>query len=1114
MPHEKSMDWKPSAGVSVLAGPARSGKTSLLVRHYRQALASGAPGTNLWFAPTRRAAESVRRQLLDGELPGCFRPGVLTFRQFADLVLLHASQPMRPLDAWAKRRLIEQLIAEAAAEQRLKYFLPVAHRAGLVDMCVQFISELKRLEIWPDEFRVACQRRGMSDKDRELLNLYEAYQLKLNEHQLYDAEGCFWSARALLKEGQREPFPRLEHVFVDGFSDFTRTEEEVLALLADRSQSLVVSLPLEPGNDRRELFAKPHKTLVRLQRLGARVHWLGRPEPKSWPAMAHLERELFKNPRKATTTSDNAGVTLCVAARALGEIERIAREIKSLLQGEATGAGAPPRPDEVAVVFRSLSDIAPLVREVFDEFGLPVSIEAAEPLGQSRLLAALVNVLAMVQEDWPFRRLLALVTSAYFQPKWPAWRAGQAAVPTELAIRDLQLSSGRAALVAELQWESQRELPSADAELDEDEQHRQARRARQRQRASTAAAVLARLDSVLARLPERAPASDWGKSLAELAEELGFLHALESGDRAARRDRAAWLRLSELLEGADRLWSDLGCPRPELDCGQFLEQLLNLLRLELFPRAAEDAGRIRVLEAPSARGIEIPYLFFAGLSERAFPPPAREDRFYTEAEYKQLSDGGLPLVLRTERNQEEMLLFYEVLTRATRRLHLSYPGIDAKAQPLLPSPYLAEVVALLDLAAPAELPELSPIPTGDPKSTSDLRLLAIVRGLDGDGGLLAGLFQAAGSQSLGENLSAALTSLASRGHRDAYGPWEGLLASEPAAELLARRYDAERRWSPSELESYAYCPFRFALEKVLRLEPLPDLELEIDYRTRGSRLHAILAELHRRLEKSANGTSLASLDEASYGRLAGEIVAEWFERDESRPLERAMAEIDRRLIVGWLEAYYKQHAAYEATKGGPAPQPAHFEVSFGLTRSTRSKSDPLSTEKPLVLSAGGEAVLIAGRIDRIDVAVAGKQPLFNVLDYKTGGARTKKEVEQGEALQLALYALAVQDLLLADAHAVPYQVGYWMINGKGYTKMLDLYAEDAGRWKATDQWQHLREQLLERVLALVHGVRQGDFPVACRDTQCAGRCDYRTVCRVNQVRSLEKEWPSPPPNSR
>ena len=73
------------------------------------------------------------------------------------------------------------------------------------------------------------------------------------------------------------------------------------------------------------------------------------------------------------------------------------------------------------------------------------------------------------------------------------------------------------------------------------------------------------------------------------------------------------------------------------------------------------------------------------------------------------------------RNREEMLLFYETLTRATRRLYLSYPAMDESAQPLLPSPYLGEVEQACGPGSirRTELSDLRPIPTdGDPLGIS------------------------------------------------------------------------------------------------------------------------------------------------------------------------------------------------------------------------------------------------------------------------------------------------------------------------------------------------------------------------------------------------------------
>ena len=74
-------------GVTVVAGPARSGKTDRLLVEYRQVLADGEPGRAVWIAPTRRSAAELRGRLLTRQLRACFAPGVITFDEFAENVL-------------------------------------------------------------------------------------------------------------------------------------------------------------------------------------------------------------------------------------------------------------------------------------------------------------------------------------------------------------------------------------------------------------------------------------------------------------------------------------------------------------------------------------------------------------------------------------------------------------------------------------------------------------------------------------------------------------------------------------------------------------------------------------------------------------------------------------------------------------------------------------------------------------------------------------------------------------------------------------------------------------------------------------------------------------------
>jgi hypothetical protein len=59
--------------------------------------------------------------------------------------------------------------------------------------------------------------------------------------------------------------------------------------------------------------------------------------------------------------------------------------------------------------------------------------------------------------------------------------------------------------------------------------------------------------------------------------------------------------------------------------------------------------------------------------------------------------------------------------------------------------------------------------------------------------------------------------------------------------------------------------------------------------------------------------------------------------DTEHPVQQAMKEIDRRILLQWAENFRQQHKDYDDQWHSPKwskfdqpPLPAHFEVSFGL----------------------------------------------------------------------------------------------------------------------------------------------------------------------------------------
>ncbi|HEY4313722.1 MAG TPA: PD-(D/E)XK nuclease family protein [Pirellulales bacterium] len=1106
--------------VAVIAGPSGSGKTERLLTGHREALRTGPIGGSLWISPTHRSAAEVRQRLLEGELRACFAPGVMTFDQFAEQVLAASERVVQPITDLIKRQILRRLIQRAVDAKGLKYFAPIAGTTGFVDLVAEFISELKRQEIWPDEFRKACGRDAQL-KDGDLVAIYEAYQLHLNERQLYDGEGRFWTARELLREGQTRPFEALRHVVVDGFTEFTRPQHEILRILSDRVASLQVSLLMEAETDRPNLFAKPRAACQEMKRRlpNLAIETLDRLPRSAWPAQAHVEQELFKSPRLVRPAEDAAGIEVSEAGRVIDELNLVGRQIKQLLVQGDKRQGCKVSPADVAVVMRSPGALSTLLREVFDELGVPYALEQGTPLTQSPILAALIAVFRLHVEDWPFRGLLHLLGNNYFRPAWDIWSPGASVIRADRTIRSLQVARGRKALLTAVR------RATSIADLNDFDARRRRDDARQ------TFPILERLAAAFDHLPARATISAWMDALTGLGKEIGLTAGIDfaaTDDPFAQQDEAAWQMMREVLASVEKSMTPQGAAAEEFDAAGMFDLLSDVVQSGMLRSTINETGRVRVLSATSVRALSIPYLFFVGLSERAFPPPERADRLYAESDYERFAEAGLPLVLRADISQQEMLLFYEVITRARRRLHLSFPGLDEKGQPLLASPFLGELEeACGGKVERFRIDDLRPIPhRALAAGGTDQRILAVAHAAGIDvtrgakdhaidaTGLLAGLATEP-TRPLFENIEAGLAAIVSRADRVDFGPFEGMLGSA-ATRMLQADFGPQVRFSASRLEQYQQCPYRFFLSNVLSLRPVEELNVSIDPLSRGATLHEALARLHREVN-SAVGRPVSPADpaaKAAFRDATEKLLAELELRaqDRAQPFQAALAEIERRQLRNWLEEYAGQHARYDAlwSKLDEPLAPAYFEVSFG---DERLSDDPLSTAEPLLLTDGKRQVLVRGRIDRVDLGRAGGKPVFGVLDYKSGSSARYglAAIESGDALQVFLYALAAEQLLAREG-SLPWAAGYWFIAGKGYPKAppLPMHELRDDVPKLTELWQQVREADTSRVIAMVESIRAGRFPVFSRDDECTSFCDFATVCRVNQARATEKPWQPPP----
>ncbi len=352
-----------AAQVLVLLGPARSGKTHELVLRYRVALEGNSRASldrAIWLAPNGRTAAAVRQQLVHSGLTAALCPGVLTFEDLTKQVLAASNVRLKSVDAILQRELIRRVVDQAVADRALTFFADAAGRPGFTDLLAEHFAELKRHNILPTAYARITSQRTSAQQQAELAKLYADYESLLAAHDLVDHESAHEAACAVLAKNTCPRFQNLELIVADGFTDFTRTQQEIFRLLGERAKQLLISLPGDQAV-RPDLFAKTAATLRELQhhfpRLEARQFDA---RPLINPAIDHIAKHIFDHPKQIPDSSsvvlDSLGqIKIVEAAGDQDEIVQIARRIKMLL----TATPVRTHSSDILVVFRSLTNAAP-----------------------------------------------------------------------------------------------------------------------------------------------------------------------------------------------------------------------------------------------------------------------------------------------------------------------------------------------------------------------------------------------------------------------------------------------------------------------------------------------------------------------------------------------------------------------------------------------------------------------------------------------------------------------------------------------------------------------------------------------------------------------------------
>lgn len=1043
---------------TLLIGPAGCGKTHGLLDSFGQALSNAAdPLANdvFFVVPSAEHTERVVSLLIQRGLKGFFHQRVTTLSRLAG-DMFRAADIIPVVSSVTRAMIIRDLLRENAWD----YFSEVRDQPGFLRRMAQFIVELKESCVSQEVFRGRMNAlKGFEPvyraKYEALADFYEQYETRLKSLGLRDNQDALRIFRERKKKAETL-IPKIKAIWIDGFFDFSNLQLEYLRELSATTENITITLTREDGPERQGAFDAVNRTAQDLETLGFKAQIL---KAGSWrtqtPALLFLQKNLFsesvqrlvadRDDKKPVHPSQD--IVFLEAIGTEGEIELIARQIHKLY------ASGDYRYSDFSVLFRQIRHYAPVIASVFSRYEIPCEVHERERLKFSSWIAATASLLAIFRNAWKREDVFAFLKSGHTRrlgknarkdDEWLAELEQRSFLEGVMGMREAWLADWKQGAPEALLEFNQKKTETFKSLMELEDRFRTAKSAEEH----------------------------IGIFKRAVYDTFGILEISDRCTSFTRRDAACVKRFEALLEEIRGYRSSPHVSNgnsekrrvAEVSFESFADHFLGLVELDVYSLHERDKNRVQVYDVSLARQKEYKIVFVAGLLEKVFPMRVCEDPLLSDWERK-LMNGDLehPLAECLPRQNIEKFLFYAAITRARERLYLSCPHLDFEGKESMPSSYLEEVKTLFQGSLPVIRQELSrPFPKIEEAITRREWESSVVGDLRNDGN----------REDLVESLRQLCEDL--RGRERLFSALKPVEAKILDEKILQGGYFEVFETSPTRLETYAKCPYRYFADKILKLK---DTGGNIRIMQKGNILHHVLQQY---FDPHGEKNSREALE-----KFISREIEEGLKQYPILWTESYQEALDRRELNEMLLSFL----SYENERLKNASfKPCHVEFSFGEREQAAFEIEE---------GTSGKKIKLRGRVDRIDTDPEKKFAV--VTDYKRSSKFERANLELGTALQLPLYLLAVQKHLgLAPLGAEIYSVRDHKRSGFYCERRAQLFEKEfSPRSRLSDE---IFKKVLSRAVLFagkfVKEIASSEIPVRPRD--CESFCPYDTVCRIEK----------------
>ncbi|CAM5190590.1 ATP-dependent helicase/deoxyribonuclease subunit B OS=Ureibacillus acetophenoni OX=614649 GN=addB PE=3 SV=1 [Ureibacillus acetophenoni] len=992
----------------VISGRAGSGKSSLIHKEIVNELKKEPLGSPIYVIVPDQMSFSTEYDLTNKfDIQGIMRAQVMTFKRLAWYVLQETGGIAKDkIDKIGYRMLIRRLLMEN--KDKFSLFRQAADKRGFTEEIEKLIKEFGQYNIQSETLNEVIEQLEAKQAPHTLISKTKDLQIILEELEnelgdtYVDGEAYY---PVLLEQIKNSEQIKKAHIYIDGFTQFTVREFEIVKQLLTYAERVTVVLPFEDEDDKDDEQALFYRGAVMYDKLmeeannlqvevEPREHLFGSYRFNNLD-LKHIEANFHEPIWKARQAQ--GFVQVFEGANRRAEVQAIAREICRLVKEEKI------RYNDIGIMYRQADIYDPLILTTFSQYDIPVFTNEKKPMLHHPLIEFSRSILEVVTSNWQYEPVFRSVKTDLFFPL-----KSKLSEMREKADRfeNFVIAQG----IYGYRWfEDSRFLYKKYRGL-EFFTKRQTDEELEVQQIIDEMKDLIRepLLSLQNNLKEAETGKDIAMALYQCIEDLQVYEKLQTLKDSelenhqlmeANEHDQAWNRWVNVLDQFVIMFGDQKMTIEE--AANILDEGYDTLEFSSIPPAVDE---VKVGTVEFSRYDNMKVVFVIGVNEGVYPMRMDYEGLITDV------DRGWFAAVDTElsptskhRLLQEAFLIYRAFSSPTDRLYVTYSSADEESKSLLPSLYINRLHKLFEINGQRTLPHkrilIDPI-----EELDQSYVLSYIRHPRTS---LAFLMMQLRQAQYSQNLAPEWVALKRFYEKSAQ--WKSVLetvmrplekkneAEKLTQEITDELYGKELNSSVSRIEKFYSCPFAHFSTYGLGLEERVEYKLETF--AMGDLFHEALKWISIETDKRQISWNKLSREQcAQLARQAVEYIVPVFSHQillssaRYRYIQHKLIRIVEKTMIALSNQAKNSHF-----------KPIAIEAFFGPGK---EMLPPLEFDLN-----GGRKMRLRGRIDRIDSVEIDNKAYLRVVDYKSSSRDLDlNEVYHGLSLQLLTYLnVAVQN---------------------------------------------------------------------------------------------------------